>query len=105
MLTQDLTILRIVHLAIAHAHIICEHGVTSENGETVCNRFDYNPVIESFATLCSEEKNIWFQLIQVLHPDGTASEARDREVAVAEDVLSFSKVWNVIAFLVEKWKC
>ena len=52
MLTQKLTK---VYLAIAHAHIICEYGVTSENGETVCNRFDYNPVIESFATDCSEE--------------------------------------------------
>ena len=55
MLTRELTILRIVHLAIAHAHIICEHGVTSENGETVCNRFVYNHVIELFATDCSEE--------------------------------------------------
>ena len=30
--------------------------------------------------------------INVLHPDGTASEAKVLEVAVAEDVLSFSNV-------------
>ena len=52
---DNLTILRVVHLAIAHAHIICEQGVTSENGETVCKRFVYNHVVESSATFCSKE--------------------------------------------------